>query len=356
MKNRFNKFSYVLLFAIITIVIIPQITYADLSLSQSNANIPSDWAKEEIDEAKAINLIPENIQGEYRNSITREEFCELAVKLYEALSDKEGTLQETNPFTDTENTKVIIANNLGIVQGIGDGKFDPNNMVTREGISVMLYRTLKAAKPEYDYSELYESTFTDNYIISSWAQEAVGYLYVVGVINGVGDNQFRPAGSSSREEAIVLVKRMYEKVLAADKDSMNKLVVSRGSTGRMNNIEKLKKLIPQEIGKPYKWGAAGPYSYDCSGLVYSLFGKLDISLPRTSKSQAKVGTYVAKGTLVYGDLVFFARDGININHVGIYVGNGEFVHSPSSGDVVKITTLMSGYYADTYYTARRILP
>ena len=66
--------------------------------------------------------------------------------------------------------------------------------------------------------------------------------------------------------------------------------------------------------------------------------------------------YVAKEDLAYGDIVLFARDGKNINHAGIYVGNGEFVHSPQSGDVVRITTLMSGYYADCYFTARRVLP
>lgn len=356
MRNCLNKFSFALLSIIIIMMIIPVITYADSSLSQLNENIPSDWAKEEIDEAKKIGLIPEKILGQYRNSITREEFCELAVELYEALSGKEGTLLETNPFTDTQNTKIITANNLGIVHGIGNGMFDPNNMVTREAISVMVYRTLKAAKSKYDYSNLYESTFTDNYLISSWAQEAVSYLYSVEVINGVGDNLFNPVGKTSREEAIVLVKRMYEKVLIAEKDSRNSLVVTRGSTSRMKNIIKLKELISQEIGKPYKWGAAGPDSYDCSGLVYSLFGRLGISLPRVSKSQAKVGTYVAKENLVFGDLVFFARDGVNVNHAGIYTGNGEFVHAPGKGDVVSITSLMSGYFADSYYTARRVLP
>ena len=88
----------------------------------------------------------------------------------------------------------------------------------------------------------------------------------------------------------------------------------------------------------------------------SLFAKLGIELPRTSRSQASAGAYVSKQDLQYGDIVFFARNGKTINHVGIYVGNGEFVHAPQSGDVVKITTLMSGYYANSYYTARRVLP
>ena len=178
-------------------------------------------------------------------------------------------------------------------------------------------------------------------------------LYGIGVVNGVGDNLFSPRGNTSREEAIVLAKRMYDKALA----SKNNLIVSRDGTSRRESDINLKlaKLISQEMGKPYQWGGIGPDSYDCSGLVYSLYGKLGISLPRVASSQAGVGTYVSKEELTYGDLVFFARDGKNINHVGIYVGNGEFVHSPQTGDVVKKTTLMSGYYAESYYTAKRVI-
>lgn len=164
---------------------------------------------------------------------------------------------------------------------------------------------------------------------------------------------FNPQGNTSREEAIVLAGRLHKKVLV----SKNNLIVSRSSTSRQESVmqSKLAKLIFQEMGKPYKWGGIGPDGYDCSGLVYSIYGKLGISLPRVSRSQAEVGTYVSKEKLAYGDLVFFARDGKNINHVGIYVGSGMFVHSPETGDVVKKTTLVLGYYAKSYYTARRVI-
>ena len=353
MKNRIDKLNLSFMFIILAIAIIVQITYADSALPLRNENVPSDWAKVEIDRAREINILPEKLQGEYRSNITREEFSEVAVKLYEAMSGKEGILQGENPFKDTQNIKVRIANNLGIVQGIGDGEFAPNDAITRQEISVMLYRTLQAAKPEYNYSHANEYIFNDYNMISLWAREAVGYLYGIEIINGVGDNLFSPEENTSREEAIVLAKRMNDKVLT----SRNNLVVSRAGTSRRESAMKLKleKLISQEMGKPYQWGGTGPDSYDCSGLVYSLYGKLGISLPRVAKSQAKVGTYVQKEDLEFGDLVFFARDGKNINHVGIYVGNGEFVHSPQTGDVVKNTTLMSGYYAKCYYTARRVL-
>lgn len=347
------KNSLIFVFLIMVIALPVNSTYSDSALPQSNEDIPSKWAKAEIDKAKEINLLPENILGEYRSNITREEFSEIAVNLYEALSGKEGILKGANPFTDTQNTKVRIANNLGIVKGIGDGKFAPYDEITRQEISVMLYRTLQAAKPGYDYSTSNGYIFDDYSMISSWAREAVGYLYGIEVTNGIGGNLFGPRGNTTREEAIVLAKRMHDKVSTAK----GNLVASRAGTSRQESDIKLKlaKLIAQEMGKPYKWGATGPNSYDCSGLVYFLYGKLGISLPRVASSQAGAGTYVSKEKLTYGDLVFFARNGKNINHVGIYIGDGMMVHSPQTGDVVKKTTIMSGYYAQSYYTARRVI-
>lgn len=356
MKNRFQKFKLVIMILIILITSIPQSTYANLNLLQDEMNTPSSWAQSDIDKAKLIELIPERIQGNYRSNITREEFSELAVELYEALTRQEAILEGDNPFIDTDNPKIIIANQLGLVQGKGDGVFAPNENITREQVSVVTYSTLQAAKPRYDYSDFYEYKFNDYNMISTWANKAVGYLYGIEVING-DDDLFNPQGDTSREEAIVIVKRMFDKVIASERASNNSLTVSRGSIRTPEDPQKtkLKELISKELGKPYKWGAAGPNSYDCSGLTYYLFGKLGIKISRTSKTQANSGVYVAKSDLEYGDLVFFARNGKTINHVGIYVGDGMFVHSPETGQVVKATTLMSGYYANSYYTARRVL-
>lgn len=353
MRKRWGKYSLISMFMVGAIVTTMNITYADSTLAQSNGDIPSDWAKAEVGKAIVANRLPEKLRGEYRRNITREEFSEVAVNLYEALGGQEGMVQRENPFTDTQNIKVRIANDLGIVKGVGDGMFAPDNEITREEISVMLYRTLQVAKPKYDYSGSHNHVFTDNTAISEWARDAAGYLYGIEVVNGAGDNLFNPKVNTSREEAIVLAERMHEKVLR----SKDNLVASRGGISRQASVtqSKLAELIPLEMGKPYQWGGTGPDRYDCSGLVYSLYGKLDISLPRVARSQAEVGIHVSKDELIYGDLVFFARDGKNINHVGIYVGDGAFVHSPQTGDVVKKTTLMSGYYERCYYTARRVI-
>lgn len=353
MKKRRCLCSLIFMFIIMTMVCTANITYADGTSTQSSADIPSSWAKTEVDKAIAVKLLPEQLQSAYRSNITREEFCEIAVNLYEDLSGKQAVRQGDNPFTDTQNDKVIIANSLGIVDGVGNNRFAPNNEITRQEISVMLYRTMKVAKPNGDYSITTRHIFADNAKISTWAREAVSYMYSAQIINGVGDNQFKPLLNTSREQASILALRIHENAL----NTTRSLATSRGGTSRLDSVmqSRLAALIAPEMGKPYQWGAEGPDSFDCSGLVYYLYGKLGIALPRVSRDQATVGLYVPKEELAYGDLVFFARDGKTVNHVGIYVGNGEFVNAPSTGDVVKKSSLASGYYQTYYFTARRVI-
>ncbi len=105
------------------------------------------------------------------------------------------------------------------------------------------------------------------------------------------------------------------------------------------------------LGTPYVWGANGPNSFDCSGFTRYVFAHFGVSIPRVSRYQAKVGTYVKKSQLQPGDLVFFAKPGRAVHHVGIYVGNNSYMHAPRTGDVVKISTLSS---RSDYYTARRV--
>ena len=339
------------------------------ALSEKSLASASDWSVGELSKADEYNLLTEKLQGNFKRNITREEFSELALKLYETLVGKKTGVTNTKPFIDTQNPNVATVFSLGIVNGVGKGKFAPDYSATRQELSTILHRTLKTAKPEDDFSTSNEHYFNDEAQISPWANDAVKYLYASGVITGIGNNKINPGGFATREEAIILVKRMYEKyVLSADvvyqpgrlvsQDTSAKdgtgTEVSRGGS-LANTFDKLKTLIEPEMGKPYQWGATGPNSYDCSGLVYTLYGKLGIALPRVSASQATAGVYVPKSELLYGDLVFFAADGKNVNHVGIYVGNGEFVHAPSTGTVVKNSSLISGYYQRTYFTARRVI-
>ena len=88
-----------------------------------------------------------------------------------------------------------------------------------------------------------------------------------------------------------------------------------------------------QLGKPYRWGAAGPEAYDCSGLTLTSWRKAGVTLPRTTSRQFHVGKRIAKGNLRVGDLVFYYPP--TPSHVGIYAGNGRIIHAPRPGKVVQ---------------------
>lgn len=123
------------------------------------------------------------------------------------------------------------------------------------------------------------------------------------------------------------------------------------SNSKMDNAI---KLLKEQVGKPYVWGANGPDSFDCSGLTRYIYKEaLGIDIPRVSYDQAKFGKEVAKEDLQVGDLVFF--DTMNkgrVSHVGIYIGDNEFIHASNKRDGVKQSKL-EGYYEKTYRGARR---
>lgn len=116
----------------------------------------------------------------------------------------------------------------------------------------------------------------------------------------------------------------------------------------------LNKTVGELMGTPYKWAGTTTSGFDCSGFTSYVFNQFGIDLPHSSKAQDGEGYWIKKEDLRPGDLVFFNTDGKGVSHVGIYVGDGQFVHSATDKGVIK-TNLEDSYYKKRYVAARRVL-
>ncbi|MCW5943797.1 MAG: C40 family peptidase [Fimbriimonadaceae bacterium] len=177
-----------------------------------------------------------------------------------------------------------------------------------------------------------------------------------GTVGWVRNDMLKPIAGATR-------------VAAAPKSTRSSKVASNARTrpapmrnnrfARLTPVAKTGNAVIDEamshLGTPYRYGQMSRSGFDCSGLTTYVYKTQGVNLPRTSGTQAGVGQAVPKEELKKGDLVFFKTNrGTRINHVGIYAGNGKFVHASSGGGKVKVDTLMEGYYARRFAGARRV--
>ncbi len=415
----------------------------------------SGWAVSGYQAASEAGLVSYSVvSNNLKDSITREEFCELAMNLYKKLTNETVPVPAGSPFTDTDSVAVAQAYNYGIVQGTDDNTFTPDRLVTREEMAKMLVSTLTASEVVFNIADgadtSYVSEFTDGDEVSSWAMSAVNTALNYGLITGVTDTTLQPLDATSREQAIVSVNRSYSQFSTSSysvaqmpeiilpenganistesfevkwsattdavsyhviiKDSSAKAVLlkdvdtnsitvtssalskgdysiivgavlgdgsevyslpvdftysytaaaavsSQSSHYTSSNpvIQSVIDTAESFLGLPYVWGGTTPAGFDCSGFVQYVYGQNGYSLTRTTYTQwDNDGTFLSKSELQPGDLIYFGSGG-SPTHVGLYVGDGMMIHSPSTGDVVKFSTIESGYYSQTYMGAKRIV-
>ena len=138
-----------------------------------------------------------------------------------------------------------------------------------------------------------------------------------------------------------------------------KAAENAGKTYHISAIDKQKLLEDAKYfkGGKYVWGGTTPEGFDCSGYVQYLYKKHNVNLPRTAWAQSKKGLSIDKEDLQKGDLLFFLTDkkrGIPVTHVGIYIGDGEFIHAASKKRGIIISPITHGSYAKTFVSARRV--
>lgn len=179
------------------------------------------WAYEEVVAAIEADLVPQYLQNQYKTNITRADFAALAVELITTETGKtaEELVKETTgktmeqlvaeyPFTDANSDDILVANALGIINGKGNGIFDPYGLLTRQDAATMLMRVGKyLGKTDVGESD---TTFSDGTAIAGYAQEAVEYVGALGVMNGTSATTFSPKGNYTRQQAYITSYRLYE--------------------------------------------------------------------------------------------------------------------------------------------------
>lgn len=188
----------------------PDIDFSKFAATEA-WSVASEWAKEELQKAFDLGLIPESLIGaDMTKPINRAEFAAITVKVYENLSNEKAQPVAVNPFTDCNDPEVLKAFNLEATNGTSPTTFSPNMLLNREQAATMLTRVYKKATMKgwtlandgeftLDYTK--PPVFADDDQISSWAKESVYFMVANDIIKGVGGNKFAPKNTTSAEEA-----------------------------------------------------------------------------------------------------------------------------------------------------------
>lgn len=191
------------------------VTYDDDERTEpTSGGMPASWAIDDVYRAIELGILTPDLRGDYKQPITRAEFCKLAYCYWGAVYGNYPYYGygETN-FVDTDDPYVSAMSMVEVVNGYGDGVFDPDRPLTREQAATILSRLVlfggryigggeKLPDGEVDYA--------DGAAISSWAVDAVGQVTAAGIMKGMGENAFAPKGSYTREQAIVTIMRLYD--------------------------------------------------------------------------------------------------------------------------------------------------
>ena len=265
---------------------------------------------------------------------------------------------------DYSYTKYVIATTLNVRSGAGTSYSVLGSL--SKGTKVEVISTTNGwSKIKYNGSTGYVSS---KYLSSSSTTSSTTIKYVtattLNVRSGAGTN-YSIIGSLSKGTKVEVIsttngwsKIKYNGSTGYVSSQYLSSSASDNSTSTSTSVSKVISYAKKLLGKPYVWGAEGPSSFDCSGFTCYVFkNAANINLPRVSKDQSNYGTYVKKSDLREGDLIFFDTSGENdgnVSHVGIYLGNNQFIHCSSSKGQVVISE-MSSYYTKAYVNARRVL-
>lgn len=193
----------------------------------------SPWAVPELDKAEKYGLITDKIKDKMNAPISREEFAEIAVKLYEKCTGKSASYSDMSAFVDTRNPEIFKAYSINIVKGTDAQRklFSPDQLTNREQVAAMMFRTVNAIIPGADYQTYEMEKFPDEKDISDWALDSFRFMIKNGFLKGA-DGRISPKGTCTREMAVLIASRVYEKYCA---DNSGNISGDSGTNGSGSN-------------------------------------------------------------------------------------------------------------------------
>lgn len=193
---------------------------------------------------------------------------------------------------------------------------------------------------------LYGSDYTEGYVVNTGLECTGEWVTKSEVHTAIKKVAEEKAAAATRERARLAAMGYSSR----ESTSASSAYTTPSASGKGGAIV---ATAQKYLGVPYVWGGTSPRGFDCSGLVQYVCRQNGISLPRTAASQRNAGRYVSRADLQPGDLVFF-KSGGRISHVGIYIGGGNMIHAPQTGDVVKVSSINSTYRVNGYAGAVRV--
>ena len=319
----------------------------------------SPWAVREVSEMQDNGMIPPCLDNcNMSNSINRAQMCAVAVTAYEKFFGIDYQPKGTNHFTDTSDPEVNAAYELGIVGGYGDGRFGPLDPLTREQFFKIMANFMAALEyPRKDSNSVSLYSYKDGGTVSDYAKAPTRLMIYIGAVRGDG-NYLNPKSNTSIQEAIAVFLRCYKYTISWKEAHPDGEEIDEKAELR----DDICAFARSFEGYPYVYGGNGPNYFDCSGFVLYVYKHFGYSFSRGAQEQYMDGLHVGMSELLPGDLVFFMGSAYSdrtnyrsITHVGLYLGDGLFIHASNPSTGVIISSLSSGHYYNVFFGGCRIL-